>query len=52
MSGDTASFIGKVRGGVDPDRVVDAIAEAPNQELGSNQNRMPLQAVVFSATRR
>jgi SAM-dependent methyltransferase len=42
----------KVRGGVDPDRIVDAIAEALNQEFGSNQGRMPLQAVVFSATRR
>jgi SAM-dependent methyltransferase len=42
----------KVRGGVDPDRVVDAIAEALNQEFGSNQNRMPLQAAVFSAIRR
>src|SRR5262249_37576531 len=42
----------KVRGGVDPDRIVDAIAEALNQEFGSNQGRMPLQAVVFSATKR
>jgi len=42
----------KVRGGGDPDRIVDAIAEALNQEFGSNQGRMPLQAVVFSATKR
>jgi hypothetical protein len=42
----------KVRGGVDPNRIVGAIAEALNQEFGSNQGRMPLQAVVFSATKR
>jgi len=42
----------KVRGGVDPDRIVDAIAEALDKECGINQGRMPLQAIVFSATRR
>ena len=42
----------KVRGGVDPDRIVDAMAEALDQEFGSNQGRMPLQAIVFSVARR
>ena len=42
----------KVRGGVDPDGVVDAIAKALDKEFGINLGRMPLQAIVFSATRR
>jgi SAM-dependent methyltransferase len=38
------------RGGVDPDRVVEAIAEVLRREFGPDA-RMPLQAIVFSATR-
>jgi len=37
------------RGGVDPERVVAAIEQALNAELGSNPARMPLQAVIFAA---
>jgi hypothetical protein len=38
------------RGGVDPDRVVDAITEVLHREFGPDA-RMPLQAIVFSAAR-
>jgi SAM-dependent methyltransferase len=38
------------RGGVDPDRVADTLAEALRREFGADA-RMPLQAIVFSATR-
>jgi SAM-dependent methyltransferase len=38
------------RGGVDADRVVDAIAEAHRREFGAD-GRMPLQAIVFCTTR-
>jgi ubiquinone/menaquinone biosynthesis C-methylase UbiE len=39
----------KARGGVDPDRIVDALAQALRQEFGTDPGRMPLQAIVFSA---
>jgi hypothetical protein len=42
----------KARGGVDPDRVVNAVMQALRQEFGSAPGRMPLQAIVFSATKR
>jgi SAM-dependent methyltransferase len=42
----------KVRGGVDPDRIVDALAQALRQEFGADPGRMPLQAIIFSASRR
>jgi len=42
----------KARGGVDPDRIVDALAQALRQEFGADPGRMPLQAIVFSASRR
>jgi SAM-dependent methyltransferase len=42
----------RARGGVDPDRIVDAVMLALRQEFGSDPGRMPLQAIVFSATRR
>src|SRR5262245_26527247 len=42
----------RARGGVDPDRVVDALAQALRQEFGADPGRMPLQAIVFSARRR
>ena len=38
------------RGGVDPDRVVGGILEALHREFGADA-RMPLQAIVFSATK-
>ena len=38
------------RGGVDPDRVVDAVSKALRREFGAD-GRMPLQAIVFCATR-
>ncbi len=42
----------KARGGVDPDRIVDALTRALRQEFGADPGRMPLQAIVFSASRR
>lgn len=36
---------------VDPDRVVDALAEALPRAFGSNPTHMPLQAIVFEARR-
>jgi len=42
----------KQRGGVDPDQVVGALAQALRREFGADPGRMPLQAIVFSATRR
>jgi len=42
----------RARGGVDPDRVVDALAQALRREFGPEPGRMPLQAIIFSATRR
>jgi len=42
----------RARGGVDPDRVVNALAQALRQEFGADPGRMPLQAIVFSARRR
>ena len=38
------------RGGVDPDRVVDAVAQAFSREFG-NPGRIPMQAIIFEATR-
>ena len=40
----------RTRGGVEPDRVVDALARALRAEFG-DPGRMPLQAIVFSAVR-
>ena len=40
------------RGGVDPDQIVDALAQALSQEFGPDRRRMPLQAIIFSASRR
>lgn len=42
----------RARGGVDPDRIVDALRQALDRELGQNSGRLPLQAIVFSASRR
>jgi SAM-dependent methyltransferase len=41
----------QARGDVEPDRVVDAIAEELHREFGTSPGRMPLQAIVFSAAR-
>jgi hypothetical protein len=38
-------------GGVQPDRVVDALARALRAEFGTDPARMPLQAIVFSVTK-
>ncbi len=40
------------RGGVDPDRIIDTLAQALRQEFGPDPGRMPLQAIIFSASRR
>jgi hypothetical protein len=42
----------KARGGVDPDRIVNALAQALRKEFGGDPGRMPLQAIVFSASTR
>ncbi len=42
----------RARGGVDPDRIVDTLTQALRQEFGGDPGRMPLQAIVFSASRR
>ena len=41
----------RTRGGVEPDRVVDALARALRAEFGTDPARMPLQAIVFSVTK-
>jgi SAM-dependent methyltransferase len=41
----------RARGGVEPELVVDAIVKALRQEFGADPGRMPLQAIVFSATK-
>ena len=42
----------RARGGVDPERIVEALAEEFRREFGGNPGRMPIQAIVFSAARR
>ena len=42
----------RARGGVDPERIVEALAQEFRREFGSNPGRMPIQAIVFSAARR
>jgi SAM-dependent methyltransferase len=39
----------RARGGVDPERVVDALAEALPREFGTDPTCVPLQAIVFEA---
>ena len=41
----------RARGGVDPERVVDALEQEFRREFGGNPGRMPIQAIVFSAAR-
>jgi ubiquinone/menaquinone biosynthesis C-methylase UbiE len=40
------------RGGVAPELVVDAMVQALRHEFGADPGRMPLQAILFSATKR
>ncbi|OCK61958.1 methyltransferase domain-containing protein [Bradyrhizobium sp. LMTR 3] len=40
----------RARGGVDPDQIVNALAQALRREFG-DPGRMPVQAIVFSATK-
>ena len=42
----------RARGGVNPDQVVDALTRALRAEFGEEPGRMPLQAIIFSASRR
>lgn len=37
------------RGGVDPERIVEALSEALTREYGSNPTRYPMQAILFEA---
>jgi SAM-dependent methyltransferase len=40
------------RGGVDPEQVIESLAEAIPHEFGTDPVRLPLQAIVFEARRR
>ena len=42
----------RARGSVNPDQVVDTLARALRAEFGADPGRMPLQAIIFSASRR
>jgi SAM-dependent methyltransferase len=42
----------RARGGVNPDQVVDALGHALRAQFGADRERMPLQAIFFSARRR
>ena len=42
----------RARGGVDPERVIEELAEALPREFGTDPTRIPLQAIVFDARRR
>jgi hypothetical protein len=42
----------RARGSVDPERVIEALAEAIPGEFGTDPVRIPLQAIVFEARRR
>ena len=39
----------RARGGVEPERVVEAILQELRREFGADPGRMPLQAMMFSA---
>ena len=41
----------RTRGGVEPELIVDALLQALRHEFGADPGRMPLQAIVFSATK-
>jgi SAM-dependent methyltransferase len=42
----------QTRGGVEPELIVGALAQEFRREFGADPGRMPLQAIVFSATKR
>jgi SAM-dependent methyltransferase len=42
----------RARGSVDPERVIEELAEALPREFGTDPVRIPLQAIVFEASRR
>jgi ubiquinone/menaquinone biosynthesis C-methylase UbiE len=42
----------RMRGGVDPERIVEAATAAFEREFGARPTRVPLQAIVFEARRR
>lgn len=41
----------RARGSVDPERIVDALAQEFRREFGNDPGRMPVQAIIFSATK-
>ena len=41
----------RARGGVHPDRVIDALIETLREEIGADPGRMPIQAIVFEASK-
>ena len=41
----------RTRGGVEPERVFDAVVQDLRREFGADPGRMPLQAIVFAAKR-
>ena len=41
----------RARGGVEPDEVVGAVAQQYRREFGADPGRMPLQAIIFTATK-
>jgi SAM-dependent methyltransferase len=42
----------RARGGVEPELIVDALVKALRHEFGADPGRMPLRAILFSATKR
>lgn len=42
----------RARGGVDPERIVDVVAQAMRAEFGADPGRMTLQAIIFSVAKR
>jgi hypothetical protein len=42
----------RARGSVDPELVIEALAEAIPRQFGTDPTRIPLQAIVFEASRR
>jgi SAM-dependent methyltransferase len=42
----------RARGGVEPELIVDALAQEFRREFGADPGHMPLQAIMFSATKR
>jgi hypothetical protein len=42
----------RARGGVDPERVIEELADALPRKFGTDPTRIPLQAIVFEAKRR